>query len=247
VCSSDLSLTVLQGGTPQGRHRSSKEGVMGMTGNGAEPAVLSRRDAIIGALALAAGTLLATKPDTALAADGDAMHLGTMMSGTGATYLLRSPSGLWGGGSNSLAILNGSDGTRDYAVWGNTGTVAGAGSTGVWGRGTAAGFFGVFAENYAVGGIGLKASAPLGVALQVDGPAAFSRSGKGAIQKGHASATVNVPSGVSTGALILVTLQGSAGTGRYVRYARRVSATSFRVYLSKSAAAKVYFAWFILN
>ena len=103
------------------------------------------------------------------------------------------------------------------------------------------------AENSVVGGIGLKASAPLGVALQVDGPAAFSRSGKGAILKGHATATVNVPSGVSTHALILVTLQGSAGTGRYVRYARRVSATSFRVYLSKSAAAKVYFAWFILN
>lgn len=220
---------------------------MGMTGNGSETAVLSRRDAIIGALALAAGTLLATRPDTARAADGDVMHVGNMMSGTNPTYLLRSPSGLWGGDFDSLAILNGSNGTRSFGVWGNTGTVAGAGSAGLWGRGTAAGFFGVVAENYAVGGIGLKASAPLGVALQVDGPAAFSRSGKGTILRGHASATVNVPSGVSTAALILVTLQGSAGSGRYVRYARRVSATSFRVYLSKSAAAKVYFAWFILN
>jgi hypothetical protein len=220
---------------------------MEMTGNGSEPAVLSRRDAIIGALALAAGTLLATKPDTARAADGDVMHVGGTMSGTYETSLLRSPSGLWGGDFNSFARLNGADGTRCYGVWGNTGTVAGPGSAGLWGRGTAAGFFGVVAENYAVGGIGLKASAPLGVALQVDGPAAFSRSGKGAILRGHATATVNVPSGVSTGALILVTLQGSAGTGRYVRYARRVNATSFRVYLSKSAAAKVYFAWFILN
>ena len=219
---------------------------MGMTGNGSEPAVLSRRDAIIGALALATGTLLATRPDTARAADGDVMHVGGTMSGTESTWLLRSPSGLWGGDFNSLARLNGADGTTCYGVWGNTGTVAGAGSAGVWGRGTGDGI-GVVAENHEVGGIGLKASAPLGVALQVDGPVAFSRSGKGAILRGHATATVNVPSGVSTGALILVTLQGSAGTGRYVRYARRVSATSFRVYLSKSAAAKVYFAWFILN
>jgi hypothetical protein len=207
---------------------------MGMAENGSESAVLSRRDAIIGALALAAGTLLVTRPDSALAAEGDVI-------------LLRSPSGLWGGTTTSIAIVNGSDGPSNFGVFGGTGTVAGAGSAGLWGRGTAAGFSGVLAENEKVGGIGLKASAPLGVALQVNGPATFSRSGKGMILRGRASATVNVPSGVSTDALILVTLQGYAGGGRYVRNARRVNATSFKVYLGKAAAAKVYFAWLILN
>ena len=86
-----------------------------------------------------------------------------------------------------------------------------------------------------------------GAALKVSGRAAFSRSGKASIGKGHSGCTVTVPSGVEVGSMILATLQGSAGTGVYLCYAKYASPTTFTLKLNKAAAATAKIAWMIIN
>jgi hypothetical protein len=86
-----------------------------------------------------------------------------------------------------------------------------------------------------------------GTALDVSGIARFSRSGKVTIAKGHNSATVTVASGIGTGSIILATLQGPAGVGNHIRWAKRTGATTFQVMLTKSAASKVSCGWFIIG
>jgi hypothetical protein len=138
----------------------------------------------------------------------------------------------------SQAILAGRTGAGLHrALEGEVYASAGAAAAGVRGSAVAAGQFAVLAD----------CAAPGGTALRVNGVASFSRSGRGSISHGHAGTTVTVPSGVATGALILVTLQGSAGSGVYLRYAKRTTATTFQVVLNKTATSKVSFAWMILN
>jgi hypothetical protein len=55
----------------------------------AVPAVMSRRDAIVGALALAAGTLIARRPDVAAAADGQYVLVGGSYSAANETFIMR--------------------------------------------------------------------------------------------------------------------------------------------------------------
>jgi hypothetical protein len=111
-----------------------------------------------------------------------------------------------------------------------------AGSAGVHGHTEAAGHYGVLARHTASG-----------TALRVEGKAGFSRSGKAAVARGHSTQTVTVASGVGTGSMILVTLQGSAGSGVVLRYAKRLSATTFQVALNKAATTTVTFAWMIVD
>lgn len=221
----------------------------GSDGTGAaSPAVISRRDAIVGALALAAGTLIASSPEAAFAADGDKVTVGQTNTSTSTTLIVRMASTDPGAAMLGFAgfVTNGPDGAH-YALHGDPGLSGTPGSAGVYGQANSPTQFGVLAVNQTVDGVGLKASAPGGKALVVDGPATFSRSGLATISKGHSGVTVKVLSGVASGALILATLQGSAGTGVYLRYAKRASATTFTVSLNKAAAAKVSVAWMILN
>jgi hypothetical protein len=213
----------------------------------AVPAVISRREAIVGALALAAGTLIATKPEAARAADGDALLLGRTTACSGLTWIRNTTTGGADGDVRCEAFLVSQIGPGYYAFYGHADESAGANSGGVLGEALGTGQYGVWASNDAVGGIGLRTYAPNGTALQVIGPATFSRSGRGSIAKGHASVTVTGLTGLGTDALILVTLQGSAGSGVYLRYAKRLADTKFQVVLNKAASAKVYFAWMILN
>jgi hypothetical protein len=213
----------------------------------AETAVISRRDAIVGALALAAGTLIATRPDVARAADGEPILAGRTMDCASTTWISCKPGGTPSSDVYCEALMTSSAGPGFSGFYGRAAAIAGPGAGGVFGEGLAAGQCGVWAINGAVDGIGLKAQAPNGTALRVEGPATFSRSGLGTITRKHSTATVTVPTGLAEEALILVTLQGSAGTGVYLRYAKRVTSTKFQVVLSKAATAKVYFAWMILN
>jgi hypothetical protein len=201
--------------------------------------VMSRRDAIIGALALAAGALVASKPDTAQAANYEQLAVGSNLFGTLWTAINRTSNGAISGTFHSSATLNYITpiSNADVALNGTVWEGAVASSAGVLGRGTITGQYGVVATH----------DTAAGTALKVSGRASFSRSGKSTVTKGHSTRTVTIASGVGTGSMILVTLQGSGGTGVYLKYAKRMSATTFKVALSKAATATVTFAWMIVD
>jgi hypothetical protein len=199
----------------------------------AAPAVISRRDAIVGALALAAGSLLASKPELALAANGDPMHVGTDMVSTTWTSITRRD---LSANDLSYAFLNHSFGAQQVAVYGGVTAVGAAESMGVYGLASLAGQYGVQAEN-----------TDGGTALKVMGKAEFQTSGRSSVSKGSTTKTVTGLAGIASTSMILVTLQGDAGSGVVLRYATRVSSTSFKVVLNKAATKKVAFAWFILG
>lgn len=206
----------------------------------ASPAVISRRDAIVGALALAAGSLLAAKPDAALAADGQTLTAGGLVYTSQETLLHLTSTANDQSPILSSAIFNRYGTTSNglvHAVSGAVQNVAAAGSVGVAGEAWASGLTGVQAQNHHAGG----------TALKVIGKAQFSRSGKGAIPKGKSVLTITGLANIETTSMILVTLQNSGGSGVYLKYAQRVSATSFKVSLSKACTSAVAFAWMIID
>jgi hypothetical protein len=209
-------------------------------GNGAPGVnVISRRDAIVGALALAAGALVASKPDAAQAANYEQLAVGSNLFGTLPTAINRTSNAAISGVFHSSATLNyvmpitNADIALNGTVW--EGAVAG--SAGVLGRGTMTGQYGVVATH----------DTAAGTALKVEGRATFSRSGRVTITKTHGGCTVTVASGISATTLILATLQGSAGTGVYLVYAKYASPTTFTIKLNKAATSTVQIAWFIIG
>jgi len=85
-----------------------------------------------------------------------------------------------------------------------------------------------------------------GAALQVQGVAAFARSGLLTVAAGKSSAT-QTGVALTAASLVLATLQQHA-TGVYVQAAvPSVTDSSFTVYLSKAPTATAKVAWFIVN
>ena len=203
------------------------------------PAVMSRREAIVGALALAAGTLLASKPETALAANADPVHAGGIVYASGESIVCLTSNGIDSGTAHSFAILNrlGNSGGAMQSVAGSIMTTAPAGSVGVLGQAWGPSQIGVRAAN----------NVPGATALKVEGKVELSRSGKATVSKGHSTRTLTVASGIDAAALILVTLQSSPGSGVYLKYAKRMTNTTFKVYLNKAATATVTFAWMVVG
>jgi hypothetical protein len=198
---------------------------------------LTRRDAIVGGLALAAGALFGTRPDPASAANGTTVTVGGLNIGTVGTIFWRTDTGAIGPVYSQAMLAGPNFGGSHRGLEGEVYAPAGNAAVGVRGSGAAAGQFGVLAENAAAGG----------TALRVNGVASFSRSGRSTISKGKSSMTVAGLTGITTNSMILVTLQGSAGSGVYLRYATRLDAMSFRVVLSKAATSAVSFAWLVLD
>jgi hypothetical protein len=203
----------------------------------AEAAVITRRDAIIGALALAAGALVATKPETAAAANGSAVSVGMIHAGTAPTVFWCTTTGNLGPTYSQAMIAGPNPSGKHRGLDGEVYALAGSAAVGVQGSASALGQYGVVA-NHSVAG---------GTALQVNGKAVFSRSGTGTIPKGSSYKTVTGLAGIGNGAFVLATLQGNPGTGVYLKFARRVDAGTIRVYLNKAAPNAVTFAWFILG
>jgi len=162
------------------------------------------------------------------------------------------------------------DSTTDAAVWGEavSGGFGVAGSTkshgvqgaaGVWGDNlaTGPGVLGVSQGGPGVigvtsGGTGVLAeniSGDGGHALRVIGAASFSRSGHATITAPHATATVIVPGGLVTSALVFALLQTSA-PGLFVSAAvPSHSKGTVTIHLNKAPARRhpVKVAWFVVN
>jgi len=155
----------------------------------------------------------------------------------------------------SDAALGGGAGVEGYAKSGNGvyGWTGGArmtgvlgehksGGTGVFGRsGSGQGLYGVSTT-----GTGVRAVSPSGAALDVQGIAKFTQSGRATISSGLRERLVNGAK-VGTGSAILVTPNGDLGSGVYVKYAVRTGATQFKIVFSKATTKAGTCSWFVLN
>jgi hypothetical protein len=207
------------------------------------------RRAVLG-LAAAAAAAVVVKPSVAEAADGQAMKLGVENLAEGHTYLT--------GGRNSGLTVNST--IDDGAVVGvNTAHdgngLRGTGSTGVVGLGIQNDLNnGVGVSGGSDHGIGVDASTwdgtavlataagPGSAALDVQGVAKFSRSGRTRVPTGSNKVTINVP--VGTG-YVLATLQAHKA-GLYVEGVQ-TTATGFTIWLSKATTGLAEVAWFIVG
>ena len=85
-----------------------------------------------------------------------------------------------------------------------------------------------------------------GAALQVQGVAAFARSGLLTVAAGKSSATVTGVA-LTAASLVLATVQQNL-PGVYVRAAvPKITGSSFTVYLSKAPTVTANVAWFLVN
>lgn len=202
---------------------------------------MSRRMLLTGGAAALAGIVAsAVLPEVAAANNGDVLHVGDNAYGT-ATSFQGTTTGTNLGTSVATAMINRN--LNSYpsfpvqAFGGLAWSAAPAGSAGIWGDAVSTNSYGVHATH----------DSAAGTALKVEGRTSLSRSGMGTVSKGASSRTVTVPSGVDTTSKILVTLQGNGGTGVYVKYAARTSATTFKVYLSKATVRATKFAWIVTD
>jgi hypothetical protein len=135
--------------------------------------------------------------------------------------------------------------------WGVYGTSQGgigvfgnvANGTGVEGSGTT-GVFGVTASRHGVGVLAQNNSG--GSALQVDGVAAFSRSGVMTVPSGKSQVSHRLS--LTSASFVLATIQGNV-SGLYVRGVTIAAGSpgSFTIHLSKAVKAKTKVAWLAVN
>lgn len=126
---------------------------------------------------------------------------------------------------------------------GVVGSVTSGAGTGVQGSGTT-GVFGVTDSPHGAGVLAQNNGG--GPALQVDGVAAFSRSGMATVPAGKSHVTHWLP--LSSASLVLATIQGNV-TDLWVRGVTIAAGSpgSFTIHLSKAAESKVKVAWLAVN
>lgn len=85
-----------------------------------------------------------------------------------------------------------------------------------------------------------------GLALQVDGVAAFSRSGVATVPAGKSQITQRLP--LAAASFVLATIQGNV-SGLYVRGVTLAAGShgSFTIHLSKTVKSKTKVAWIAVN
>lgn len=213
-----------------------------------------RKFTIAGAVVVAGIVISASLLGVAGASNGANLVLGQPNNATSRTSLSASFTGE-GDVFESLYFAPSNSGNFGVGVWGGVLTANGEeGSNqgaGVWGTG---GVHPRGLENPKLGTgvqgdgsrVGVGARSATGRALDVRGKAYFSNAGQGIISAGSRRKLVTNAK-LDADALILVTLQGSAGNGVYLSHAKKIDATSFKVVLNKPAAVNTPFAWFIVN
>ena len=164
-------------------------------------------------------------------------------------------------GALSAAVLGKNDGTSANGIgvhgshagdgWGVYGTSQGGigvfgnvtTGTGVEGSGTT-GVFGVASSQHGVGVLAQNTGG--GTALEVDGAAAFSRSGVATVPAGKSQVTH--PLTLTSASFVLATIQGNI-TGLYVRGVTIAAGSpgSFTIHLSNTVTSKTNVAWLAVN
>jgi hypothetical protein len=189
----------------------------------------------------------------------------------------RGPEGVYGDASNGSGsalggTVNGVHGVCDVsgnAVWGESVDRGLGAGNGVYGSTTSSGASGVYGHNAGTGygvagraesgtgtlgdstnGVGVAASSQNGTALDVTGRAVFNRSGLVTITAPAKSASVAVPGGLATTALVLALLQNavpgvSVASAVPNKLTGKVTINLNKTPPSTSPAAKV--AWFVLG
>jgi hypothetical protein len=106
--------------------------------------------------------------------------------------------------------------------------------------------FGVHGQALDPDGVGVRADGPQ-TALEVNGAADFSRSGRVTIPQGHSEVRVK-PLRLTASSLVLATIQGNV-VGVFVRGVSIVTGNkgSFTVHLNKNAPSALTVGWFVVN
>jgi hypothetical protein len=92
----------------------------------------------------------------------------------------------------------------------------------------------------------VRATSATGNALNVQGKAAFSRSGKLSVASGAISVT-KTGVALTAASLVLATIQGHVAGLDIEAAVANVSGSSFTVYFNKAAPAATTVAWFVVN
>lgn len=218
-----------------GTNLGSGPGVKGLNNSGG-PALYGKASASEGLYAQS-GTTAGTSP-------------GSSRNGVHGVTDSPSASGVWG------QAMNGG-----FGVSGSTKSAGNSGGAGVYGAnlGSGPGVLGVSEHGIGVrgvtssGGTGVLAEddtrATGGIALQVLGVSAFSRSGRTTIKGRRASATVHPAGGVSRNALALALLQNSVPGIWVVSAVPSTTTGSVTIRLNRAprAGQQAHVAWFIIN
>jgi hypothetical protein len=175
-------------------------------------------------------------PDGGFGVSGLGSLIAAGVAGFGSQDGVSSGPGVFGGG-----------GTPDGAGVVGNGVGTGTGVQGMTGAGA-----GVSGQAVDAGGVGVLAeNSAGGTALQVNGPAGFTRAGTVAISYPSKSATVTIPGGLSPSALVLATAQNNLGV--YVVAAVPSTSTgTVKLTLNKaagtaSAPKTAIVAWFVVT
>ncbi len=171
------------------------------------------------------------------------------------------------GDSNSGGGVEGIAGGSAIGVYGQGGGGGGNGVQGYAGASSAVGVFGVnvfggtgiVGASDAAGGIGIRGEGAAvgiraqvtgsGVALDVQGPAQFSRSGKVVIPSGKKTATVTPPGGLTSASLVMALMQNVTGGVMVKAAVPNPGAGTFQITLNKAplSPATATVAWFVVN
>jgi hypothetical protein len=98
-----------------------------------------------------------------------------------------------------------------------------------------------------VSGFGVSAASQQGIALNVEGKAAFATAGNGVIEAGQSQITVSRQFHVTSDSHITVTLTGNPGNQAAVEWIERTAGVGFTIHLNKRLANKTPFSYFIVE
>lgn len=147
-------------------------------------------------------------------------------------------------GDNGTGVFAQGAGSRGIAV--RALSTGGSGQIAVLADGSAGNGEGYAVKAQTKNGIALYGSAVGGYALQVDGLAVFSRSGKVTFSTGQASRTITGRSIIAS-SLVVATIQGYAAGVWVAGVVLNTAAQSFTIKLNKAAPKALQVGWFIVN